>query len=288
MGGTHAAAQRWLTASAWVREHRRVKDPFVAIDALRRGVTGEASEQAVRALYAWLDAHHDRKRGHSEFRQTTVIKAYRAAPSCRATDRRSAEAWLNRIYLNVLRDAHRARRTDPLAQSVDILETFDLAAEEASGGYDDRVLEEHEEWLFDELDAWLAEHYERPGPRQKARTHAEVAWLRHIQQATPAEILAKLANPPAPPTLYKWVERGREKVLLPLARALLEAGLPPGRRFFCEELIRLLEARRRADAGKPRHHRRKSAVVSSAESPTSVQYEEPRQGTEPPEGGRDD
>ncbi len=261
-----------------------MKDPLAAIDALRRGATGAELDQALAVLYGWLDAHHDRKHGHSEFRQRTVIKAYRRASRCRATDRRGAEAWLNRIYLNVVRDAHRARRRDPLAQNVDAFETLDrLAAEsgEPATAGDEEELPLHEEWLFDELDRWLAGAFERPGPRQKARTQAEVAWERHIRQASPAVILAELTDPPATATLYKWVERGREKVLLPFVGSLLAGeDLPPPKRSFCAELQRLLQGARRADAGKPRHGRRARPPVSPEGAASSVQYDEPPQDAE--------
>lgn len=277
-----------LTWRGWRREHWLVGHESIvdAIDKLRDRARGRELARALATLYDWLDAHYSRKPHHSEHRQVTVIKAFRNAAQCHATERKQAEAWLHRIYQNVLKDWYRKQKNDPLSRvsgddARQVLES--LEQEPAETKHDDAALERHEGWLFERLDEWLLETIPKPAPRQKARTQAEVAWERHVRECKPPEIAGKLPNAPSTAALYKWIERGREKVLLPMIDAVLTRDLTPSELAFCETLAELLRGARRADAGKPRPKRR----VSSSTDSTSVQYGGASPDSTEPRGSHD-
>lgn len=219
----------------------------------------------------------DHQPDHDEAVQHTLLKVLTKVDQMLATTPASAAAWVKRVYRR-RRDELRRRRVRNavdlgLASGDGFLER--LRAPEPPRAGDVEALSELEEDLFDLVDAWLCEHVGRPGKRLGDRRRAEVAFLAAVRGLDHAEIEARLgADAPARATLYKWIERGREEVLLP---ALAWTGgpqiAPPVRRT----LVQILEAERRSDAGRPRPRRRRRASVSPTDDCTSNQVPDDRQ-----------
>lgn len=259
--------------------------PWNAIRALR----GEASERechvALRSLSRWLDARFGGDPLHADARQETLLKVFRSAPRCRADSPRSAERWVRTVYENAQTDLWRKK---PKLRDPSRVE---------EGPSPSLVLDDHVERMtaardefFDLLDAHLDATFSTPPERANARRRAEVAWLRHVEGLAAPDIrsalIAQGEDVPSDAALYKWVERGRERVLLPFLDGLLEEGRAEGLsepvEAIARELLAVLLDARRADTGKARPSRRKAAAtredgsgVSPREDRTSVQYADP-------------
>ncbi|HJL03280.1 MAG TPA: hypothetical protein RMH85_22270 [Polyangiaceae bacterium LLY-WYZ-15_(1-7)] len=272
---------------------------YEALDALRRGARGgfeqggmeeRALRDALRTLLAFFDARFGKRSHHDEVAQRALIKAHRYADRFEGSVPAQAAAWLTRIYRTQLIDLHRASLNDPLGKRRDGRDAFELmeqVADEASSAPPpgaEADLERMLERLLDDVDDWLEGAQKRAAVRAAWRRNAELALLSKVRQQS-AEELAAAVGGANRDTLYKWVERGRDRVLLPAIGALRSrldseehAGEDAAYARFLAQLEELLDGGRRADAGKPRPARR--GRVRPGGYPTSVQYDE-SQTTEP-------
>jgi DNA-directed RNA polymerase specialized sigma24 family protein len=258
---------------------------YYALCALRDADPRFAKELgwAWRIVSAWLDEHVRSGPDPDDLRQTVILRLYRSAGTMKATTAREAKAWLGRIARNLLHDqrGHRKRRRDwggmrvidgaegePAVHLVDLLP----AAEVERTPQDVEHLAQFRDRLFDRVDRWLSGNVRRPAKRSGDRLRAETAWLANVEGFDAGEISARLGEAaPAKGTLYKWVERGREEVLLPTLEAWLDELAPDASRSNAEEEVgdarvsvaqarELLVSCRRADAGRPRTHDRKDGA----------------------------
>ncbi len=247
-----------------------------ALDVLRRERQPRSVDDAVRAIYAWLDRRFRGRREHDEVRQMTTVKCVRAAPTFLGTTVGEAEGWVGKVYERSRIDLIRKRKRSPLggkrSTGTDTLDPLDLIAAPANEGPDEQTEAELEhllDALLDRVDEFVETAAKRPAHRAKMRQQAEVAILRKVRNLTAPQILEQLQNPPSEGTLYKWIERGRDQVLLPTLEGwLLEAGISAATKRFVEETSALLVSGRRADHGVSRTKDRTS--VQYAEEPTSV------------------
>lgn len=242
----------------------------------------DAAEREVGQALAAIAAHATRfGRGpaHEDLRQRLLIKVHRHAPSFQGATAAAAAAWLRQIHSRLVIDHHRraarerARPLPPEELDAVVAETED---EEA---FDPEVLTEWIEGpLMDQVDAFLAEHVARPLQRARHRRHAQVTILRKVRKLERDAILATLpeGDRPKPATLDKWVERGRDKVLLPAlerweAEEEAQETPRPSVLGFVHALRELLVEGRRSDHGKPRKTTARGGSVSPPPTGTSVQ-----------------
>jgi DNA-directed RNA polymerase specialized sigma24 family protein len=199
----------------------------------------------------------------------SALKVRRGVRSVKARDAAAAQAWIARIYQNTQRDLARRRQRRR--------EVYDHAAPGGEGrreGLLDRLaapepgldpakldseeLQPFEAALFDRVDEHL-ERDVRPAVRASARRRAEVAYESIVRQRPTGELLEELGGKVSADALYQWVRRGREDVLLPVLEAwILDPAADEAERGFAIALKAILQARQRADAGKPRSGRRKN------------------------------
>ena len=237
-----------------------------------------------------------------EARQITLIKVLRGLPRMNARGSRQSAAWVRRIYSNAFIDLKRAKGRDPVTQGmrhrqvdesagrgeVDPFERLDsqsilsdgvasglasLGGPSADDGRrdpvdDPAVLEHHRDLLLDEVRAYLEVHRSRPEKRAGDHRRAQAALLRHIDGLDAAAIAAHLGvdPPPSKAAMYKWIERGREEVLLPtLATWSMRLDLDGRTRRFVGAMTDFLQESRRADAGVGRPRRRKGGGSQKAD-----------------------
>jgi hypothetical protein len=207
----------------------------------------------------------------------SALKVRRGVRSVKARDAAAAQAWIARIYQNTQRDLARRRQRRR--------EVYDHAApggEGAREGLLDRMaapepgldpakldseeLQPFEAALFDRVDEYLEGHG-RPAIRASARRRAEVAYESIVRQRPTDELLEELGGKVSTDALYQWVRRGREDVLLPVLEAwILDPAADEAERRFAAALKAILQARQRADAGKPRSGRRKNKKNGGGDS----------------------
>jgi DNA-directed RNA polymerase specialized sigma24 family protein len=246
-----------------------------ALHVLGRRPGDRSVDHAVRAVYAWLDRRFRRQREHDEVRQITLVKVARAATTFAGTTVAEAESWVSRVYQRTGIDLGRKRTASPLdgkrSTGTDAFDPLDLVAaeppSEAPGEDTEAALEELLDVLLDRVDEFIQTAATRPAQRAKMRRQAEVAILRKVWRLSGPEILALLVDCPSEATLYKWIERGRDKVLLPTLEAWDEPGISGATRRFVEEIRALLVAGRRADHGVSRPKGRTSVQYADAETP---------------------
>ena len=116
--------------------------------------------------------------------------------------------------------------------------------------------------VLERVAVWIAHNVKSPVKRQGDLRRAQVALLANVRGFGYDAIVEALSvtPPPSKAAVYKWIERGREQVLLP---ALSEWEHP-----VAAALIEQLIDSRRGDAGKPRPKRR-GAVSRRSEAPSS-------------------
>lgn len=247
---------------------------FDALVALR-----DAPDPAHPALgWAWREVHtfvSTRLRGASpdadDIGQLTLWKVMKGVRNVAAETPAGAEAWLRQVHRSAVADHHRKR--DPVKGALDrgdergpsVVER--LAAPEPERREDDEArLDTVTEALMDRVEDWLAVHVSRPSKRRGDRQRAQVAWMANVLGKDTPTIATELGLGQSRDTLYKWIERGREQVLLPVITAWEaeseDATVP-------REIRSILESTRRADAGKPRPDRRSVSRESEATSETS-------------------
>jgi len=240
----------------------------------------EADEPSAPQLaWAWrgLSDHIDRRyrlgeREHADVRQRTLLKVMGAVAGMDADAPGRAEAWLRRVHRSARADHHRnlgdklmdrALRATPkdgdgtwierVGPKVDPVESPPVDEEAALDAALASVLER--------ASAWIDDNVENKAKRAGDLRRAQVSLLANVRGHGYDAIVDELGldPPPSKSAVYKWIERGREQVLLPA----LEGWEHPA----THALVELLVGSRRADAGKPRPRRR--ADVSRSEGASS-------------------
>lgn len=249
---------------------------FEALCALRDASDATAPQLgwAWRTVDRFLDLRCRRpEREHDDVRQRALLKVMGGVARMRAETAAGAEGWLRKVHQSATREHH--RRRDPVGEALKRTGTRDgegtslverlAAPEQARTEHDEALVESVREVLLDRVDAWLEENVSRPSKRAGDARRAQIAWMANVLGRDLDAIRAQLGIDPKRDTLYKWVERGREQVLLPVVRAWAEeddgSEVPAA-------LLSILEGSRRSDAGKPRPRRRS---VSRRDDCTSIQ-----------------
>ncbi len=260
---------------------------FEALSALR----GAPDPSAPVLAWAWHSVngfvdHRLRRpsRAHDDVRQRTLIKVLRGVAGMQADTPAGAEGWLRTVYrsartehhrgLDPVREALRHERGDEgLGPRVDR-----LAALPPERTEDDVArLEAAREAVLGRVDAWLEANVTKPSKRVGDRRRAAIAWTANVLGRDVEAIRESFGIEEKRDTVYKWIERGREQVLLPamaawereLEAAGEDAAVP-------QALSEILRGARRADAGKARPGRRS---VSRAQDGTSVQSKRRNRGS---------
>ncbi len=251
------------------------------LDALRALRDAPDSSRGDLA-WAWraVSDHIDRalrrpEREHDDVRQRTLLKVWRGLTALHANDARSAEAWLRTVHRSAVAEHHRSigsrmmdralratprddagaflERTAPREPDVESEPPFDARSPEL-----DAVLDA----MLERAASWLEAEVARPEKRQGDYLRAQAAILANVRGLDAAAIAEALgAGEMTRPSIYKWVERGRERVLLP---ALAEWDHPAA-----AALAAHFVASRRADSGRARPGRR-SPAVSRVATPAST------------------
>lgn len=240
----------------------------------------EADDPAAPALgWAWaaLSDHLDRRyrlpaREHDDVRQRTLLKVLRAVSAMNAETEGGAEAWLRKVHRTARVDHHRtqsgkmmdeALRTTPRDADGEWLGRVAPAAESSERPDDEEAALDHAlDVVLERVTMWLAQNVKRPNKRAGDRRRAEAALLANVRGLDAGQIASRLAdgeNAPSKAAIYKWIERGRENVVLP--------AISEWRHPVAEPLAEVLRGARRADAGRPRPKRRKA--VSPPSGPAS-------------------
>lgn len=272
---------------------------FEALVALREAADPSAPtlRPEWRDISRWLEATYGRAdRDHADVLQLTLIRVLEKIRSLEAGSPPQAEKWLRTVYERKRIDLFRKRSRNPVEKGLRVVRGGDdepspierlRAADRSPDVDEDEVLGDYLRQARDAVDRWLESRIADPTKRFAARRRAEVAILAGILERGYDEIVAAIGEepPPSKAALYKWVERGREQVLLPALAEWVEALEDETALAFALELRRVLESSRRSDAGKPRPSRRKVAeAVSPAEDCTSIQPKPRRRGA--PKGRR--
>jgi DNA-directed RNA polymerase specialized sigma24 family protein len=237
-----------------------------------RAITGAPDPNAKAVAWAWraLSEHIDRRyrlppREHADVRQRTLLKVWKGAAGIEADSAGRAEAWLRRVHMSARIEHHRAvgtRMMDAALRSTPA--DGDLGFVERALAHDgdgddvlvrpdaDEKLEQALGEVLDRVSVWLEENVSIARKRQGDYRRAECALLANVRGLDASAIVAMLGidPPPAKDVIYKWIERGREQVLIPA----LDGWDHPIAGTLRDQLI----ASRRADAGKPRESRRGS------------------------------
>lgn len=245
---------------------------FDALCALR-----DAPEPNHGALgWAWMEVARfvKARRGRAgserdDIAQIALMKVVRGVRGMTAETPAAGEAWLRTVYASAEADYFR-RKFDPVKKGLDRRARDDQglapldrvpAAEPERHEHDEAMLDELTDRVMDRVEGWLAVNVARSTKRLGDRTRAQVAWMANVLGRELAEIVAELGLEEKRETVYKWIERGREQVLLPAmaewARELSASGEDGSTdAAVAVEVIAILEGSRRGDAGKPRPDRR--------------------------------
>jgi hypothetical protein len=249
---------------------------YEALVALRDADDPSAPEVgwAWRAIASFVDVRLRRPPAeHDDVRQRTLIKVLRGVRRLAAEAPAGAEAWLRRVHDSATKEHHRG--WDPVtaalkkstAREDDARPRIDrIAAPEAErSDADAQLLDGIEDAVMEQVEQWLARNVTRPRKRAGDRRRAQIAWLANVLGKDADAIREELGLEEKRDTLYKWVERGREQVLLPAVREWAADAGDEG--AVPRELLAILEGTRRADAGKARPGRR--SVSRDAGRPSS-------------------
>lgn len=252
-----------------------------AIDVIRRGGDERELSRALRRLAVELDRRFGTRPDHIDVRQVVLLKVARHAATCRAAAPGAAFRWLERVYEHSTIDYARTQRRAPRLLRDGVVPELEAPPAPVPDGLAEEVVEA----LFERLEVYLEESLPRASERVSASLRAELAWARHVEGKTPAELAealaSRMAEPPKTDTLYKWIERGRERVWLPFLERWAGSDEPVDVVAAQARWV-FLDARRK-DAGRPREVARGRVAgggVSSRGDRASVQYD----GVEPEEG----
>jgi len=224
---------------------------------------------STRLAWAWrsLSDHLDRRyrlehRVHDDVRQRTLLKVMTAARAMEAGTEGRAEAWLRQVHKSAHMDHHRSRggqlmdkalRATPKDDSATWLERVGPRTEAQDARPEDEgaAIDAAIEAVLDRAAVFVGETITQPKKRNASLLRAQVALMANIRGMDTPAIIAALDRdpPPSKAAVYKWVERGREQVLVPA----LEAWDHP----IAATLSAHLEGCRRGDAGKTRPNRQK-------------------------------
>ncbi len=239
----------------------------------------DAEDPAAPALsWAWraLSEHIDRRyrlppREHDDVRQRTLLKVLGAVSRMDANTAGRAEAWLRKVHKTARIDHHRTKSGRMMDRALDTTpkdadaEWVDRVgpaapAEEAPEVDEEAALEAALAAVLERCASWIADNVKSPVKRQGDLRRAQVALLANVRGQGYDEIVLALGvqPPPTKAAIYKWIERGRERVILPA----MEGWDHP----VASVLTQLLKGARRADAGKPRPSRR--AVSRGSRGPS--------------------
>ncbi|MFW6066982.1 MAG: sigma factor [Myxococcota bacterium] len=196
----------------------------------------------------------------------SVIKLHRALPSIEANDEASTRAYIKKVvhrtYLDRVRERQRRReRFDgdyAQAEPGDSL-LARIAAEPPADPrlHDPDALAPYEDALWNRIDAFV-EARTRPHARLAARNRAHMAYERIVRRRSPEELHGASDREVKIGTLYQWVHRGREDVLIPVVEDwVAETGGEGEEGAFAAQLLAILRESMRRDAGEPRPGRRK-------------------------------
>ena len=228
---------------------------------------------AWRGLSDYIDRRHRLKdREHDDVRQRTLLKVMGAIGRMEADTPGRAAAWLRRVHGSARVDHHRtlgtklmddALKTTPKDGDVSFMDRVGPVtdAEDEPQRDEEEALEAALDQVLERAEAWIANNVKSPVKRQGDLRRAQVALLANVRGYDYDAIVAALdiSSAPSKGAVYKWIERGREQVLLPA----LEGWDDP----VATALGELLVGARRADAGKARPQRR--TAVSRSEKPAS-------------------
>lgn len=272
-------------------EHPLDRDAvYDALCALRdsSAPSSNAVGWAWRAVDAFLRHRCRTARTDAEdVHQRALLKVLRGVENIQADTPAAAERWLRRVHETALIEHH--RRLDPVRDALkkaprepDAAPLIErLAAPDPDRTEADAVrIDALQEAVLDRVERWLSENVRRPSKRVGDFARARAAWMANVLGAEAEAIREALGRDAKRDTLYKWIERGREQVLLPAVTAWeAEAGAAGEDATVPATLREILEGSRRADSGKPRPGRRS---VSRDTDGTSVQSKqrEPRRGSE--------
>lgn len=253
---------------------------FEALDALRgaRDASGPETGWAWRVVDRWIDARLKRPpREHDDIRQRTLIKVMKGVAGMQADTPPAAEAWLRRVHRSATNEHHRGH--DPVTVGLrterrdddgrGVLERL-AAPEPERNEADRRLVDAAVAAVLERVERWLEQEVRSPTKRLGDRRRAECALMANVLGLEPDEIAARLEVEVSRSALYKWVERGREGVLMPVleAWAAQQEDDPEGARLAVA-LGQILRGARRSDAGKPRPGRRSVSRGGRASSPSS-------------------
>lgn len=250
-----------------------------ALQALRDARDPSRPEMgwAWRVVNGWMDTRYRRPpREHDDVRQRALIKVMRGVGRMQADTPAGGEAWLRRVHKSALLEHHRGhdpvslglsreRRDEDGRGAVDRLAAPD--AERSEG--DRRLLDATLAAVLERVDRWLAAHVRRPTKRVGDRRRAQCALMANVLGHEPDEIVETLGVEVSRSALYKWIERGREEVLIPALIAWSEDGEDPEGARLAGSIREILEGTRRSDAGKPRPARRSVSRSDGTSSPPS-------------------
>jgi len=269
---------------------------------------GHLMTVCMRVLLDALTSILGRQADAQDDAQNVVLKLSKVLPKARLETPPQSMAWLRQVARSVQIDRHRARkrRTRLLTglraeQEVALPPVVKPEADAAArlDALEPAALEPHRAALFAHLDVFLEDR--QPRVRVGGRRRAELAWKRHVLGIDRDALYEELADeaPRKRDTLSKWLERGREEMILPTLRHWLEnlrgtdaesdsasdsasdsetkldaeASTMPDERQAVEAMIAFFEGARRADSGKARPDR--ARIVSPSSHRTSVQVEDP-------------
>ena len=238
-----------------------------ALETLRdaRDPAAPAVGWAWRTVDTWIDRRlRLRDDEHDDVRQRALLKVMRGVSNMSADTPAGAVAWLRTVHRSAKMEHHRG--LDPVSAGLKTerrdakgrTEVERLVAGEPERSDDDRErLDRVIVAVLERVERWLDENVSRPSKRVGDRRRAECALMANVMGLEPDEIEERLGTGASRSALYKWIERGRESVLLPVLETwAAEAEDDPEGARVAEALREILEGSRRADAGKPRPGRR--------------------------------
>lgn len=239
---------------------------------------------AWRAVDAWVDRRHRRpEREHDDVRQRTLMKVMRGVGGMQADTAAGAAGWLRRVHDSAVYEHHRGH--DPVAVGLKherrdergrgVIDRIAAPAPDRSAE-DRRRVDAALTAVLERVERWLEDNVSRASKRIGDRRRAECALMANVLGHEPDEIAEAMGLEVSRSALYKWIERGREEVLLPTLAAWAGDGDDPEGARLAGALGEILEGARRSDAGKPRPGRRSVSRRGRGSSPPSKRPKGPR------------
>lgn len=225
-----------------------------------------------RDVSAWLAAAFPSPDAE-DARQETLVSLVRNVHRMHAEAPLQAAKWVSTIHRRKRIDGLRARAHDPVHQGMqnqprdptmpgplDRLEAVDAPT------LTSEMLQSLVTTVLDHVHRALEETTASAPKRLLRRTQAQAALLRLVcgWDADAIAQVLDLGEPIGKDRLYKWIERGREPVQMGLARWSSQCGDEDedegARTRLIIDVIAQAMDERRADAGRPRLHRRKNGA----------------------------